>query len=255
MQGLVCDIQRFCVSDGPGIRTTVFLQGCSLVCAWCHNPEAIPRQSVPRKREGREPVPSSRPMDTGEVLSVVLEDKPFFDASGGGMTLSGGEPLAQAAYSGELLRGAKDVGVRTAVETAGFAPWNALETILPHTDLFLYDYKVTQDTRRFIGADNRLILQNLSRLSAAGAAILLRCPIIPGVNDNVAHLKAIGKIARENRGVMGVEMLAYHRLGVSKYREIGREYTMGHLEPWDEERKQAFLGQAMQFIQSQVKWG
>ncbi len=255
MRGLVCDIQRFCISDGPGIRTSVFLQGCALVCAWCHNPEAIPRQPVPRKRAGKEPVLSSRLMGAEEVISVILEDRPFYAMSGGGMTLSGGEPLAQAEFSLELLSQARAAGVHTAVETSGYVPWAVLEMVLPHTDLFLYDYKVTEDTRRFIGADNRLILENFSRLNAAGASVILRCPIVPGVNDNETHLRAIGGLTGQRGGIEGVELLAYHRLGVSKYREIGQEYAMEGVQPWEDAQKAAFLEQAAQFIHGPVKWG
>lgn len=298
MEGLVCDIQRFSVQDGPGIRTTVFLQGCTLRCAWCHNPESIPRKPVLRYAEGLcvhcgrceavcpngvhrvsgqthqidralcdlngacvSACPtgalflSSKGMEAQAVIQTVLEDRPFYEQSGGGLTVSGGEPLLQADFAEELLRLAKGQGVHTALETAGHVPWRAFRLVLPYTDLFLFDFKVSAEAGHWIGADGQLILRNLKRLQEAGKRIILRCPIIPGVNDNAGHLRAIAELLISCPKIDSVELLAYHRLGMSKYAGIGREYTLGDVRPMEEYEKAGFLALAAKEIRHPVKWG
>jgi len=259
MTGLVCDIQRFSVQDGPGIRTTVFLQGCTLSCAWCHNPETIPARPVTMrlKPRGGQPdeKPSSVPMDAAEVMATVLEDRPFYARGGGGLTVSGGEPLVQANFTLALLRQAADAGIHTALDTAGHVPWDSMERVLPFAGLFLYDYKVTGDAKAWIGAGTAQSLSNLRRLHDSGANIILRCPIIPGVNDNAEHLRGIASVLGDCPGIRSVELLAYHRLGEGKYHSIGREYTLGGVQPWDEARRAAFLESARAHITHPLKWG
>ena len=163
---------------------------------------------------------------TAEVLHEVLKDKPFYDNSGGGLTVSGGEPLLQAAFTEELLRGAKAEGLHTCLETCGFAPWERLEALLPLVDLFLYDVKCVDAARHreFTGQDNALILENLSRLSRAGARLRLRCPLVPGLNDGESDLAALGRLAESLSGqVEGVDVEPYHPLGVSKARRLGHD--------------------------------
>lgn len=253
MTGLVCDIQRFSVQDGPGIRTTVFLQGCTLNCAWCHNPESIPHQPVLMRTHLGDKW-SSTPMAAEEVLAVVKEDLPFYQ-NGGGLTVSGGEPLYQAEFALELLKLARQAGIHTALETAGQVPFLALEKAAAVTDLFLYDYKVSRDAKAWIGADTGLILSNLRRLHALGAGIILRCPIIPGVNDKQEHLDAIAGIMSECPGILLVELLAYHRLGLGKFKAIGKENTLEALKPMNENEKAAFLALAREAIRHPLKWG
>jgi len=258
MEGLVCDIQRFSIQDGPGIRTTVFLQGCTLRCAWCHNPEAIPARPVMMRVNtgGKEAEkPSSQPMTACRVMDVVLEDRPFYRQSGGGLTVSGGEPLLQAEFSLELLRLARAAGIHTALDTAGHVPWDALSAALPLTDLFLYDYKVSRDAARWLGAQDGRIRDNLGRLARAGAAIILRCPVIPGVNDNEEHLRAIAALLKDHPSIRSVELMAYHRLGTSKYRALGQAYSLEKLQPVDGPQKAAFLAQAKRLIAHPIKWG
>lgn len=255
MQGQVCDIQRFCIQDGPGIRTTVFLQGCTLRCAWCHNPETIPPLPVLlRSKDGGERL-SAQPRTAQEVLSIALEDQPFYARSGGGLTISGGEPLYQADFTLALLRLAKEAGLHTALDTAGHVPWEAIQQALPFTDLFLYDYKVTQDAQAWIGADTVQSLRNLARLHQAGAAILLRCPIIPGINDNVVHLRGIARVLKDCPGIQAVQLLAYHRLGVGKYDSLEQAYSLSDTLPMSEEEKAVFLAQARMLIHHPLQWG
>lgn len=175
-------------------------------------------------------------MTPEEVLAVVLRDRAFYENSGGGMTLSGGEPSMQPAFTTELLKLAKSHSLHTAIETCGLAPWEFYEGILPSTDLFLYDWKETDPDkhRLFCGADNALIRENLQKLSDAGAAILLRCPMIPGWNDHPEHFDGIAELYRTLH-LTGVEIIPYHRLGEDKYERFGIEYHGFQSQPPDDE--------------------
>ena len=267
MTGRIFDIQRFCIHDGPGIRTTVFLKGCPLRCKWCCNPESNspdPQLSVMAENcigckaclpvckgealalDGARKVVIDRRRCTAcgdcppvcdpkalemvgrnasveEVMEVVLRDRDYYQASGGGMTLSGGEPLFQPAFSKALLEAAKAAGLHTVVETSGFADGAVLERFLPVVDLFLYDYKETDPAlhQAFVGQSNAPILANLKRLHASGARILLRCPMIPEFNARKEHLDGIARTSAELPRLVGVELLAYHRLGISKLQRFG----------------------------------
>jgi len=260
-KGTIFDIQRFSIHDGPGIRTTVFLKGCTLSCVWCHNPEGMtapPNLSfLPAKcigcrccerlcpEHGHNITNKAHTLDrtncrvcglctkecfsgalelvgrtatVEEVIQTVLRDKPFYETSGGGMTLSGGEPLQQADFTMELLKSAKGYGLNCAIETCGNVPYSAFKCVLPFVDLFLYDVKETDSARHaeYTGCGNKLILENLRRLHDDGASILLRLPIIPGLNDRDAHFKAVAALAAALPHLRGVDILPYHRLGESK---------------------------------------
>lgn len=272
--GMIFSIQRFCVNDGPGIRTTVFLKGCPLHCVWCHNPEsqaAHPElffaadrcvrcegcvavctehcHSIPNgvHRLDREhctgcgkcasECPTEALKLSGSLMSVqaaldaVLRDLPFYEKSGGGMTLSGGEPMAQFDFTKALLHAAKEKGISTCIETCGFAPEAQYRELLPVVDCFLYDWKVTDPDahRRYTGADNRLIRQNLHMLAAAGAQIVLRCPIIPGYNDDMGHFTGIAALANALPQIATIEIEPYHPLGSSKREQLGKWNQMGNL--------------------------
>ena len=269
--GNVFNIQRYCLHDGPGIRTTVFLKGCPLRCAWCHNPEshgsapeitvhgtlcracgaceAVCPAGCHTVREGKhrfDPLPCIRcgacekvcrraaietvgaEMTAEEVLRTVLRDRAFYETSGGGMTVSGGEPLFQPDFLAELLAGARDSGISTAIETSGFAAPETVRRVAPLTDLFLFDIKLTDDElhRRYTGVPLAPILDNLALLDTLGANVALRCPIIPGVNDTEAHFAAVAAIAGKYRAIRGIEIEPYHALGIQKSSDLGRSPTV-----------------------------
>ena len=174
------------------------------------------------------------------VLEEVLRDRVFYENSGGGLTLSGGEPLAQPTFTYELLRQAKEQGLHTCLETCGFAPTPVLMQIAAVTDLFLFDWKVTEDPlhQQYTGVSNQLIRQNLQALDQAGAAIILKCPIIPGVNDTPSHFAGIGGLAEALGGIQGIEIEPYHPLGIGKAEQLGRSSktfpvpTEAQIESW-----------------------
>lgn len=241
----VFDVKRASVHDGPGLRTVIFFKGCNLDCFWCHNPESkspLPQiayfaekciscracvASCPhpetctacglcvavcpteaRKRYGE-------PFSEDALLDVILADAPYYAASGGGVTFSGGECMLYPETVAHLARRCRENGVSVAVDTAGNVPYSSFEAVLPDVDLFLYDIKALDPDlhRRGTGADNRRILENLDRLRQAGARILIRVPCIPAFNDG-EELSRICNYCDE-RG-LPVEVLTYHTLGESK---------------------------------------
>ena len=268
MKRLVFDIQRFCVNDGPGIRTTIFLKGCNLNCIWCHNPESksIKKDLMfhPNKcigclkctsvcdlhhiEEGIHEVDRQKCIGCGscvnecvgalefcgkemkahEVIEIALKDKDFYLNSGGGITISGGEPLLNIEFTKELLMEAKKHNLHTAIETCGYASWDDLLKIIPYVDLFLWDIKETNTNlhKKYTGVNNELIIENLFKLNELGKEIVLRCPIIPSLNDREEHFKMIGELAEKLSNVIRVEVEPYHNLGKSKSESIGRKYIL-----------------------------
>jgi len=217
---LIFNIQKFSIHDGDGIRTTVFFKGCPLRCAWCHNPES---QSF--EAEGW----TCKTYDLSELCALLERDRIFYDGSGGGVTLSGGEPLAQdEAYVLALAERLWRRGIRVAIDSCGYVPYARFQALLPYVDTFLYDIKLIDDAlhRRYTGVSNRLILENAQRLSEDGARINLRVPVIPGVN---MHSKEMGRIidfARQNMRVAQINLMPYHRLGQDKNQRLGRESAL-----------------------------
>lgn len=224
LTGVVFDIHRASLNDGPGVRTTVFVKGCPLRCAWCHNPESQRVAPEELTRADGTTTACGAGMSVDEVMRIVLADRAFYKRGGGGLTVSGGEPLVQAEFTTALLTAAHGEGVHTCLDTSGAVPTDRLAKTLAVTDLYLFDVKHTDAAQhtRWTGMGNGLIVENLRMLASSGARIWLRCPMVPGVNDGEDHLSAVSALARE-LGVDSVQLMPYHDLGVGKPRPAGFE--------------------------------
>jgi len=284
LYGLVFNIQRYSLHDGPGIRTIVFLKGCPLRCWWCSNPESQRRAPELGFNEGKcigaaqcafcaaecpsgalthsngGPVQIDRElckecftcaevcparaltvfgklMTVDEVLGVVEADGIFYGRSGGGMTLSGGEPLAQAPFAIQLLAEAKRRRIDTSMETCGFAEWADMEEACLHLDSIVFDIKCidSEKHKQFTGVSNARILDNFQRLCESFPALpkFVRTPVIPGFNDTEQDIGEIADFIRCKPGVE-YELLAYHRLGTPKYGYLGRDYPLHDTAPQNE---------------------
>lgn len=266
--GLIFNIQRFCVHDGPGIRTTVFMKGCPLRCLWCSNPESqsflpellardvnckrcgacldvCPQGAISMTKKAGRRI-DRRKCDqcllcvqsclygslnqcgqyrsVKDVLDEVLQDKLFYRNSGGGITLSGGEPLSQSTFVRNLLAECKKEGLHTTLETAGHGSWKDMETILPFVDLILFDIKHLDSGKhqKATGIKNNILIENLQK-AAAISNIWFRVPLIAGFNDSAGHIKEIASLGK-NIGVQKISLLPYHEGGKSKCEQLGAPY-------------------------------
>ncbi len=240
--GRIFDIQKFSIHDGPGIRTIVFLKGCPLRCRWCCNPESQEYRIQTMMVDGK-PKVMGQDVTVEEVLDKVLQDMPYYRRSGGGMTLSGGESLMQPDFAAALLRGAKESGLNTAMESTGFAPFETIQKLLPWLDLYLMDIKHIDSAKHkaFTGQPNELILENAKKIAAHAKELIIRVPVIPTFNDTVEEIRRIAQFAAELPGVRQLHLLPYHRLGQDKYQRLGREYTLAGLEPPTQEKMETLL--------------
>lgn len=234
MQGLIFNIRSFSVHDGPGIRQTIFFKGCPLNCSWCHNPESRnSKQEVWTKtntlseKKFKESETIGRWVSVDDLMIEVLKDVPFFEESGGGVTLSGGEPLAQVEFAKDLLKICKEKGIHTAIDTCGYARSVDMEKIVPFTDLFLFDLKIIDKKKHieFTGKSNELILSNLKLLSAGNKKIHIRIPLVENVTDLPENLEKIRKIILSTRGIERVDLLPYHFSARNKYERLKKEYV------------------------------
>ena len=245
VRGRIADIQRFSIHDGPGIRTIVFLKGCPFRCRWCCNPEmqeyAIQTMTVDGK-----PKTIGRDVTVDEVMREVVKDRDYYRRSGGGMTLSGGECLAQPDFSAALLQAARDEGINTAIESTAFADFADIQRILPNLDTFLMDVKHMDPAKHkaFIGHDNQRVLENARKIAPLANRLIIRVPTIPGFNDTPEEIRAIAQFAAGLPGVEELHLLPYHRLGQDKYRWLGREYTLPDIRPPENEHMQRLLQEA-----------
>lgn len=239
-RGRIFDIQRYSIHDGTGIRTICFLKGCVLRCKWCCNPEsqeyAIQEMTVRGKKKivGQD-------VTVAEVMETVEKDRPYYNRSGGGLTLSGGESLCQPEFARDLLRAAKESGINTAMESMGCAKWETIEEILPWLDHYLLDIKHTNSAKHkeFTGRGNELMLENARRIAESGKTKLsIRVPVIPTFNDTPEEIKSIAVFADKLPGVEEIYLLPYHRLGQDKYEELGRTYLLPDILPPEPEHMQ-----------------
>lgn len=228
---MVADIQRFSLHDGPGIRTSVFLKGCNMHCAWCHNPETIhpwPETmlnsdacvhcgkcdqgcySGARRLVGQE-------MTAEQVMDIVLLDRNYY-GDDGGMTITGGEPVLQAGFSASLLALAAENGIHCAIETNLAMPCDELMALVSGCNLVMCDVKIwdCELHRRYTGLGNERILENLKAVDNAGVPVIVRTPVIEGINDDASGIEAIARFLGEMKHLQCYELLPYHPLGTSK---------------------------------------
>lgn len=281
-EGIVFNIQRFTIHDGPGLRTELFLKGCPLRCRWCSNPESQrlrPEVGVYRSKcigrkvcraccevcpKGEElfrftvgklagidrsrctdclrcldECPSDALKRWGERMTVeqcmdiIRRDLGYYEKSGGGVTVSGGDPLVQADFVQALFEACRREGIHTCCESTLHIKWSEIEKVLPYTDLFISDLKHMDSAihKEYTGAGNELVLENLERLTAAGHDLILRIPVIPGINDDKDNIEASADfiLNRLHGRVRTLQLLSFMRLGEEKYRSLGRDYPMEKL--------------------------
>ena len=242
-RGRIFDIQRFSTHDGPGIRTLVFLKGCSLRCRWCCNPESQSYEIQQMVQNGKVKT-VGRDVTVAEVMEEILSDRPYYKRSGGGMTLSGGEALNQPDFTEALLKECKAQGISTAIESTAFASREVIDRVLPYLDYFLMDIKHIDDYkhREFTTQSNQRILENARYIaSKIGDRLIIRVPVIPTFNDSPSEIGEIARFAATLQGVKQIHLLPYHRMGYDKYVGLGREYKMGNITPPTAERMQELL--------------
>lgn len=267
MEGIIFDIQKFALHDGPGIRTVVFLKGCPFKCVWCCNPESIDSEPQLAFDENKckhcglcekscqqnalkltnnqmtvdfemcnacgdclDQCPTEAlkiygyKANTDNILKEVMKDADYFKNSGGGLTLSGGDPLYQFDFAFDILSKAKAFGLNTCVESEGFGTVEQFAKLLPLVNHFYFDYKITDDFlhKKYTGVSNETVLKNLHFLASQNADITLRCVVVPGINDNDEHFSAIAAISNRYPSVRAVELMAYHDFGSGKYKQLGK---------------------------------
>lgn len=267
-KALVFDIKRYAINDGPGIRMVIFLKGCNLNCAWCHNPEGIspaaeqmynpakcikcgtcveacPEKALTLTEEGIVTNPvlcqlngvcaavcptkaielCGKPFDVQEIMQEIEKERVFFEQSGGGVTFSGGEPMMHPDFLVRLLDECGEKGIHRAVDTAGLVSTEVLLRVAARTDLFLYDLKMmdAERHRKWTGVSNEIILRNLQTLAENGANILVRIPLVGGINDDAENLEATARFIASLAGHKKVvNLLPYHKIAQSKYGKLGR---------------------------------
>ena len=230
-QGMVLRIERSSIHDGDGFRTVVFLKGCPLRCQWCSTPES---QSFGVERTADKVYGTL--MTVEEVMRELRKDSLFYFLSTGGVTLSGGEVLAQPEFALAILKNCKKECFNTAIETCFFGPWENVEAMLPYINTIYADLKLVDSElhKKYCGVDNALILSNLQKADQEAGGrfrLVIRTPIIPGVNDSEEELHRIGQFCARLDHLAHIQLLPYHRLGTATYQKLGRPYPLEGVEP------------------------
>jgi len=275
-RGIIFDIKRYAIHDGPGIRTTVFFKGCPLQCLWCCNPESrkinpeiiytesccihcgscqlvCPNQAIKILKNKLKIVRkncigcgicanacptnalkvSGKQYSVEELLKEIEKDNTFYLVSEGGVTVSGGECTVQAEFLLSFLKKCKQRYLHVTFDTCGFVEWRTFKKIVEYVDLVLFDVKIVNEEKhiKYIGKSNKLILENLLKLSKIGVPIIIRIPLIPRFNDSEQEINAIADLVSELNNIKEVDVLPYHRLGESKYPKLNRKYKMRGIKP------------------------
>jgi len=264
MKGLIFDIKKYAVHDGPGIRQTIFFKGCPLDCWWCHNPES--------RLCSEEVILEKKPLDglvfTGEktigkwmtveeVMEIIEKEIVFFDESEGGVTFSGGEPLQQFDFLRALLKACREKDIHTTLDTTGFCNEEKFRKLIGEVDLFLFDLKLMDDVqhKKYTGISNRVILKNLISLVEAGEEVILRLPVVPGITNTRENLEALKKFIEPlNFSTRKISLLPYHDFGKEKYEKFNMVNRLNGIKPLDKKELNQ-LKEEFEEIGYQVKIG
>jgi pyruvate formate lyase activating enzyme len=265
MKGLIFSVKRYSIHDGPGIRVTFFMKGCPLSCMWCHNPEGIspfPETVIQTNKVGEREFSNKEEVgkyfSVENILEIVEKERVFINQSKGGVTFSGGEPLLQFEFLSKALKACKANGYHTAVDTSGYSSADNYNSIIPFTDLFLFDIKHLDEARHieYTGVSNVGILDNYRLLLNSGKDIMVRIPVIPGYNDDPDYLEKLKQflLSTKTRSLKKINMLPFHKIGSSKYKRFNIPYRMGSMEPPSKEKMQ-MLKEFFQEVGVKVKVG
>ena len=244
-KGIIFDIKRFAVHDGPGIRTTVFFKGCPLKCWWCANPEGQnpdPEEIFSPLNQNYEGTCTKeivgREVTAEGIMNEVSKDRIFYEESEGGITFSGGEPLMQPDFLSSILSLCKEEGFHTAMDTSGYAPKDIFDEIIDNVDLFLYDLKLLNDEEhvKYTGVSHNLILENLRYLCEKNKKIVIRIPIIPSITDSSENINKIGDYVSKLKYIPRVDILPFNKMGEAKYKRLEKPYLLNNITPPSEER-------------------
>ena len=231
-EGRIFDVQRYSIHDGPGIRTIVFFKGCFLRCRWCCNPESQSYRMEEMIENGKKRT-VGRDVTVRELMNEISADAVYYRRSGGGVTLSGGECMAQPEFCEALLRAVQEYGYNTAIETTACASREVVERLLPHVDHFLMDIKHinSEKHRAYTGMPNEQILANARFIAENATHLIIRVPVVPTFNATEEEIADIARFAASLPRVTELHLLPYHRLGQDKYEGLNREYPMAHVTP------------------------
>ena len=239
--GYIFNLKKYAVHDGPGIRTTVFMQGCPLNCWWCHNPESRElkeSESVAEKKSyclrpyyRKIPYQKALKVTVEEIMKELRKDLIFYEESGGGVTFSGGEPLMQPDFLKQLLRACNDENIHTVVDTSGYADWQLYANILPMVDLFLFDLKIIdlKQHMKYIGVSNQLIIENLQKILLENKEVYIRIPLIPGITDTKENLIQIADFLVNLPHIQRIDLLPYNAMGEEKYNKLNRKLKLSNI--------------------------
>jgi pyruvate formate lyase activating enzyme len=247
MTGMIFDIKRYAIHDGPGIRSTVFFKGCPLNCWWCHNPEGLRSRSQKfasgsngrrsKSAKLKKKVIVGRVLSVKQVMEEIAKDEIFYNQSGGGVTFSGGEPMAQIDFLEASLRECKRLNIHTALDTSGYASPDDFERIRGLVDIILYDIKLMDDDlhQKYTGVSNGIILENLKKLAKRRKNIRIRIPMVPGITDTEKNIEDIAAFLASLKNIDEIDILPYNRLAEDKCARFNLRFKPGRLKDQNDE--------------------